>query len=235
MKIAFVTAVWKRPDVFELFAKGIDNIVKTIPDTEFKTFVAGSEGKTSEKMVKNKGFEYIEIPNQPLAAKHNSSVLEAKKWGPDYVICLGSDDILSPQTINKYLEILKEDPKVDFIGLSDFYFYDQPTNRASYWAGYLDHRKGDVCGAGILLSSRLLKMWGWKPWTNPDSNVLDNSIHSKISRTVPCRKKIFSLKDYNLFSVDIKTSINMTPFALWENSKFIDTSLLERDFSYILK
>jgi len=46
MKISIVTGVWKRPEVFEMFAQGIKNL-----GVEVDVIVAGSEGKRSRDMV----------------------------------------------------------------------------------------------------------------------------------------------------------------------------------------
>lgn len=230
MKIAIVTGVWQRPEIFEFFAEGVKRLVQAYPEIEFQTFVAGSEGQTSEQMVRNHGFNYVEVPNEPLSKKMNASVLEAKKWQPDYVLCLGSDDIVSPAAFRHYLDRINDPRPVDIIGTTDFYFYDTFSGKAAYWDGYIDQRKGDLVGAGILLSERLLNMWGWRPWDFHDRHVLDNSIKNKSKRTVPCVVYKFSLKEVGAISVDIKSGTNMTPFELWPNTTEIDPQIITNYF-----
>ena len=79
MKIAIVTAVWKRHEIFELFAKGIHELEK-INGVEIVTVVAGSERELSKNLVEKHNFLYIEIPNQPLAEKVNAPLLIAKDF-----------------------------------------------------------------------------------------------------------------------------------------------------------
>lgn len=205
MKIAIISAVWQRPEVFKLFAQGLHSLIKAFPETDFQVFIAGSEGQTSQSMVEAEGFNYNEIPNKPLALKHNSACLKAKEWGPDFTLCLGSDDILSPETFSLYLKRLEEHPTTDFIGLTDYYFYDLTTDRALYWGGYTDHRKGHVCGAGILLSKQLLDIWNWKPWHPKFDHILDDAIWNKLKMTFPCKKYLFSLKENGVYAIDIKS------------------------------
>ena len=44
-------------------------------------------------------------------------------------------------------------------------------------------------------------------------------------------KYVFRMKDKGIFSVDIKSDTNMTPFALWDNTSYIDAKLIESRFN----
>ena len=76
---------------------------------------------------------YIETENNPLSNKMNATVLRAKALQSDYVLCMGSDDS-APQSICLIRAQMREG--IDFIGLTDFYFYHIPTRKAMYWGGY---------------------------------------------------------------------------------------------------
>ena len=223
MRITVVTGVWGRPHVFEMFAQGIKNL-----GVEVKVIVAGSEGNASRAMVEKHGFYYREIPNQPLASKMCATTLMARDIGSDYVICLGSDDIISPELMQEYIKCMQEG--YDFIGIEDFYFFDTVTKQAAYWGGYREpHRKGISCGAGRVISKRLMDKWAWQPWKNEHSKYLDNSMQGRISG----KQKLLNLKELGLFAVDIKSSTNMTPFALWDNTHYIDVQIIKDQFPYI--
>lgn len=214
-----VTGMWQRPEVFDIFGRhtsklGIDVIV------------AGSEGETSRKQAESFGFIYLEQPNQPLAAKMNATTIEAMKRGYTHVICVGSDDLLSKELIEEYLRLIREG--YHFIGITDFYFYDTETGKASYWGGYIDNRKGITCGAGRVISSWLLNQWDCKPWNG--TKYLDSSMQSKIDNCIK-QTHTFSIKEKGLLAVDIKSSANMTPFELWPNSSYIDANILKREFN----
>lgn len=220
MKITIVTGVWQRPNVFEMFAKGIKNL-----GVDLRVIVAGSEGKRSEEMVLAHGFEYIEINNKPLGRKMNATTLAAK--GSDYVVCMGSDDVLSPELFQHYLKYMSEG--YDFIGLSDFYFYDTKTKRAMYWGGYTDKRKGMTVGAGRVISSRLMNSMNWTPWNNEADKSLDSIMNNQIKG----KQKVLRLKDLNVLAVDIKSSTNITKFKQWENAEFINPNILTNKFTYL--
>ena len=213
-----VTGMWQRPEIFDIFGQhtsklGIDVIV------------AGSEGETSRKQAESFGFIYLEQPNQPLAAKMNATTIEAVKRGYTHVICVGSDDLLSKELIEEYLRLIRKG--YHFIGITDFYFYDTETGKASYWGGYIDNRK-DTCGAGRVISSWLLNQWNCKPWNG--AKYLDSSMQSKIDNCIK-QTHTFSIKEKGLLAVDIKSSANMTPFELWPNSSYIDANILKREFN----
>jgi hypothetical protein len=217
-----VTGMWKRPDIFDIFAKhtatlGIDVIV------------AGSEGKVSQRQAEKYGFKYIEIENQPLATKMNATTIKAVEDGYSHVICLGSDDLISKELLNEFIRLMKKG--YDFIGVLDWYFYDTTTGKASYWGGYIDRqRKGHTCGAGRVISASLLKEWNNAPWEVQHSDFLDNSMQGKLLKTNR-HVKTFRLKDRGLFAVDVKSSTNMTPFELWPNTSYIDPSVITSRFN----
>ena len=230
LKVAIVSAVWKRPEVFEMFAKGIKHLIDNM-DIEFTVVIAGSEWQTSQKMVEKHGFNYIEIPNQPLAAKHNSTTFACQFLDVDYVLCLGSDDIISLELMKEYEINMRNG--FDFIGVTDFYFYDTLSKKYAYWGGYREKwRLNHTCGAGRIISARLMAHWEWMPWENKHSKILDNSMEGNLAK-ISHSKKIFSLKEKGLFALDIKSSTNMTPFQLWDNTEFIENKEISNHFKYI--
>ncbi len=224
MKISMVTGVWKRPEVFEMFAKGVHNL-----NMDIEVIVAGSEGESSRKMVENHGFHYIEISNQPLAKKMNATTVKARELGSDYVICMGSDDIMSPELMQQFLTYMNKG--YDYIGITDLYFYDTVTKKAAYWGGYRDARKGHCAGPCRVISKKLMNQWGWQPWRVGDDDMLDNSMQSRIRG----RQKILSLKTLGCYALDIKSSTNMTPFELWDNTYYIDSKIIMREFPYVFE
>lgn len=222
IKPVIVTGIWKRFEVFELFAKhtktlGIDVII------------AGSEGKASKDIVEKYGFDYIEVANSPLAAKMNATTIRAKEKGYTHVICVGSDDLLSKELMDEYLNLIKKG--YDYIGVTDFYFYEIESGKAAYWGGYRDRQRiGHTAGAGRVISKTLLDEWEWKPWDNKDSKYLDNSMQNKLRSSLH-PKTTFSLKEKGLLAVDIKSQVNMTPFELWDNTSYIEPELITDKFN----
>jgi hypothetical protein len=229
--IAIVTGVWQRPEVFEIFAKGVDHLIKN-SDFNYHVIVAGSEGEQSRKMVESKGYIYLEVPNTPLAAKMNATTLKARELGCDYVLCLGSDDVIHPTLMSQYANRIEAE--IDFIGVTDFYFYDIESKRSLYWGGYREkYRKGATAGAGRLISARLMAKWNWQPWENKHSHILDNSMEDKLKALPDVKIETFSLESTGSFALDIKSSTNMTPFELWDNTIEINSDTILSKFDYL--
>jgi hypothetical protein len=230
MKVAIVSCVWKRPEVFEMFAKGVKHLIAN-SKTEFIVIISGSEGEVSKQMVEKHGFIYVEMPNDPLSVKANKPVLIAKEYNVDYVLAVGSDDVISPELMRIYEKHMSR--LIDYIAVLDFYFYDTNSGRSSYWGGYKEsYREGHACGAGRLMSKKLLEQWAWQPWEVKHSKVLDSSIQEKLKAT-PHTSEVFSIKEHGVFALDIKSSTNMTPFAHWNNTYLIDSEIIKKEFHYI--
>jgi hypothetical protein len=239
IKLAIVTSIWGRGHIFEMFCKSFENLVLNCSQFELTLVVSGSI--QDEKDIEDKGYwfeqaisgglKYIEIPNEPLAAKVNASTYACKNLGVDYVLCLGSDDIMTPELLDEYAIHMRNG--VDFIGVTDFYFYDTVSGKSLYWGGYTEaYRKGHTAGAARAISARLMNKWDWMPWENRDSLILDKSMQDKLKVT-PHTIHTFSMKEKNLFALDIKSETNMTPFAKWNNSEFIDTKIIKEKFHFI--
>lgn len=232
IKISICTGMWQRHDIFKMFAKGIQYLIENTADQfEYRIIVAGSEGSLSKNLVQSYGFDYIEIPNQPLAIKMNATTLHAGFYGCDYVLCIGSDDVIHPSLMRAYLPYINK--KIDYIGVTDFYFYDTQSDRSAYWGGYRDRaRIGHTAGAGRLISSRLMQLFRWQPWEVRHSHILDDSMGVKL-KNIPHTSATFSLKQTNSFGLDIKSPINMTPFELWDNTQYIDNNIIKKKFDYL--
>lgn len=230
IKLAIVTGMWQRQDVFRLFGEGI-NQLRQIHELDIYLIVAGSEGVVSKALAQEYQAFYIEIPNQPLAEKMNATTLLAKRLNVDYVLCVGSDDIIAPELMHRYIHYMRRG--FDFIGITDMYFWDTVSQQAAYWGGYREpNRKGNTAGAGRMLSTRIMHLLGWQPWENRHSKVLDNSMEEKLKQ-IPHTSATFSIKEHGLYALDIKSETNMTPFKLWDNTEFISPDILKQQFPYV--
>lgn len=241
IRLAIVTSAWKRLDVLQMFAKGVENLIKKCTDFDITLIVSASVQDETELTNDNLKSVFsaipkdklilIEIPNEPLAAKVNATTYACKKRDFHYVFCVGSDDIASPELLNEYAVYMRKG--IDFIGVTDCYFYDTVSGESLYWGGYHEeYRRGFTVGAFRAISTHLLSKWDFMPWGNRDSLNLDHSMQHKLRKT-PHSFYVFSLKQKNLFALDIKSNINITPFHKWDNADFFDSETLLKHFSYV--
>jgi hypothetical protein len=221
-RIAIITAVWLRPDIYTIFRKITKNLISQLDDSlEVQVFVAGSEGDRSRIPTCQDEFEYIEVPNQPLSRKWNAVVKLAKEWNPDFCIFMGSDDVMDKDLFMEYVERMKGKSEPHYLGVYDWYFYDLESNQALYWGGYnKPENKGHFCGAGRVMNKSLLDKLDWEPWAECGlDHLLDTAMDVKL-KDIKYTTEGFNVADYGI-GLDIKSKTNMTKFAVWPNSTII--------------
>lgn len=204
MRLGILTAIWKRDDVFKVFKQGIERL-KEHSNIEIEIVCVGSEGEHSANQCKE--YHYVETPNNPLSDKWNSGMLKMKELNVDYVLCLGSDDLVSNSLLDRYIEAMEYN--FDFIGLLDCFLYDSISNKLVFWTGYNGIRVGETAGIGRCLSKRLLDIFEWKPWNNAKDRGLDGEMFKKL-RNIPHTQKVFGCIKDNIFALDIKDKNSMT-------------------------
>lgn len=226
MRLAIVTAMWKRPEVFSIFGRNTVRLVRECKELEINVFVAGSEGDVSRNLAESFGFEYVETPNAPLFNKWNVAVQSAREWQPDYVMMMGSDDVMSAAMLKRYLAPMRSG--FDFIGSIDWFFYDLKSGRAIHWRGYTGDRRGKLCGAGRMLSRSLLDRLGWQPWQSQvDGEGMDGTMMRRLLKIGRYTTK--AIHTNGELAVDIKSDVSITPFALWQNSLEIDPTRIRTE------
>jgi hypothetical protein len=230
-KIAIVTPMFGRHGVFEAFIRGVNAL--NFPDVEIIPCISGSEGKVSRDLVgKIKNSRYVEVRNNPLCQKTNA----AMRLGGDcdYFFNMGSDDIFHPEAFRKYIDIINAE-HFDFVGVLDFYFIDVISKRSLYWGGYREkYRIGYTCGAGRMISKALVEHYDYNIFECDKRGNLDHSMQEKIDGYAG-KNKTFYLKDFDLYAIDIKSEVNMTPFEFWDNTTEIDSKIIKQKFAYLWK
>jgi len=218
MKIVVVTAMWKRPKVFSVFAQ-------SMKDLGLEVCVAGSEGEKSEKLAKKYGCHYVEVKNHPLGQKMNAASRLAESTDGTHFLMMGSDDILN----EKMLEVYKKNAtRYEYVCVLDGYFYDTVSKESLYWGGYREHyRRNHPLGCGRLLTRHQMQRAKWELWHNGKlHDLLDTAFDQKV-RVHPRKTGKLRMEKYEGAAIlDIKTATNMTPFADWDNTVRIDSDSL---------
>lgn len=220
--ISIVTAAWKRHGLLEVFCKYYQDLKKKV---DFELIIACSE-KEAEDITKKYGHKSVFIANDPLSRKMNFAAKHA--YGSDYCVMIGSDDFL---TVDYFEYISKQFEKyTDYILPMDWYFFDTKTKAGLYWGGYKEPRNKDKgCGAGRVLSKKLMNELNWEPWGTGMDGILDTAMEVKMSK-LKYTKHSFFLKEQGIVCLDVKTSQNMTPFAKWDNTTEVDGMKLLESF-----
>lgn len=197
-----LTAVHKRPEVFEIFLKNIP--------VRFPLVVLGEKNDPCypvwEQWIESRSIGssiFIECKNVPLGAKWNAGLKVIKNLEHDYVFIAGSDDIFS-KSFYSYYDTLD----AHFVGCLDFYFYDYGKRRIKYCHGFQRDRRGETHGAGRMLHKNLLEKVNYQLWDDNLNKALDASMTSRLSE-LEFTSHVFRMSEKGIYGLDIKTEINI--------------------------
>ena len=203
--IGISTLVWRREEVFEMWA---NNVIKTFGNIPVSVSYSEPHYRA---IIEGFGFIAVESPNNLLGRKANASI-QALRGLCDYVITTGSDDLFSANMP----EIYEANKNYDYFGFLDCYFYNAKLDKSLYWPGYTCQRKGEPIGAGKMVSAKLLDQMNWQPFRNDISKSLDYFYTMKV-KMLTNSYKFVNLVDYNAYLVDVKTDQNITKWEVLQN------------------
>jgi hypothetical protein len=147
MKLLIFLAVWRRPEITEICFMGIDRLRKSgLYDID--TMAVISE-KSMIPLCNKYGIDFIEHKNEPLGEKKNVGLNYAmlKSW--DYLIEIGSDDLLKTEVLECYKPFFERGE--EFFGIKDFIFLNSED-------GQCRRLKSDtIYGAGRCISRKLIE------------------------------------------------------------------------------
>ena len=186
MKLAIVTTLWGRREVSKIVLNYYHNL--TVKDIDF-TLIAVSTQEEDIDLARKYGWISKWHENVPLSDKFNEGFLEAMNHDPDAVMVIGSDNLITPN----YFEAL---PEVDYSAPGGTYFYSPELDECRYV------RSPSGCGAGRVLSKKLLNSCDWRPYTEGNPQFIESAMKEKIG--VPDELVDVSRESGRLV-VDIKT------------------------------
>lgn len=121
--------------------------------------------------------------NEELGKKLNAGLQSIRSRDFDYLMVLGSDDLLHPDAWRYIKEAIER--KQFYFGFQSCYFYDQATHRAREWK-----RGGGAfaVGAGRCIHRRLVEQCSWVLWPDNLAKGLDNAQEGIIQKAtgLPC-------------------------------------------------
>ena len=139
MKIELLTCFYKRKEITEIYLEGFKRLQKDF-DIDY-TFVA-SEVEDSA-FIREQGYNCLTFKNEPLSDKFNFGLNQALKKNWDYLLIMGSDDLLSNEGLGLLL-----DNSYSYKGFGDIQFYNSMSKEAIHFK----YDKDRLIGAGRLVS-----------------------------------------------------------------------------------
>ena len=193
MKIHVLSAAWKRPEITRICFEGIKRL-------GLNATIAISE-ESMIPLCDEFGFDYAMVPNNLLGRKWNYGLRKAKEHDFDYLLILGSDNLISDCLIDRYKEY-----DFDMIGVKDLYIFDSGTKKTKYFQGYSEEMS---IGAGRLISRKVINSVD-KLWGNWLKKGLDTNCSAKL-RKLGFKEIVIALEDSTV--LDIKSDTNIHSFS----------------------
>jgi ABC-type polysaccharide/polyol phosphate transport system ATPase subunit len=241
LTLVMLTCVWKRPKLTKIIMSYYSKLKEEI-------------GDKSRTICEDEGFHYFEYENQPMSEKWQHGLEMTKKYNPDGVIIMGSDDIITKEIIDFYVE--KINLGYLLIGIKDFYIYESSIKKLVHWRGYGElndaHRMDETIGLGRCLTRPLLDKIKFDVWGGLDlKRNLDGAMTNRLKEVgifpVPEEKCpliirngellrighiAYKLNEINGFAIDIKSKTNVTDFDRYldrdpESVTFMDGGILK--------
>ena len=201
MKILFYLAVWKRPEITEICFMGLKRLMKSFNAESLAVISEHSMIPLCDKY----GIKYCVHENMPLGKKKNFGLRQSLNLEWDYVVELGSDDLIKNELIQSYLPHFGER---DYLGVSSLAFINSRTG-ACRWI-----KQGSLFGLGRCLSRKVIEQ---TPDLYPEINSgLDKKILMRLATLNIFQKSIVTDKP---LTIDIKSDVNIWKYDPMQGEK----------------
>jgi len=207
-----VIPCWQREDIFSIINQQLNYFVENSKDFEFHIiFILSREDPKFRKLMniikKDSDFNYhlVYFPNTYLGKKTNAGISYAYKLGFDYLMNIGSDDLIHPAIMQLYKPYICMNN--DFFGIDSLYFYDSQTQKCLYFSYY---NSPHVIGAGRMISYRTIK----KVIENI-GELYEPTVQRGLDTTSALRINMTGVEETNIkagnfpFICDIKSDVNI--------------------------
>lgn len=195
-KLLIFLAVWRRPEITEICFMGIDRLRKS-GLAPIEAFAVISED-SMKPLCKKYSIDYVMHKNEPLGEKKNVGLQAAMQKEFDYMIEIGSDDLLKTEFFKLYPF------ERDVYGLQDFIMLDSETGNCRR----LKHRDG-AFGVGRAISRGAIETAA-PLWHPRQTCGLDN--YSEMHRLSPGGFLMKRIASDEPVVIDIKSADNLWPF-----------------------
>lgn len=208
MKVLIFTAIQGRQHITELFLMGVERL-KMHSGHDVSLFCVVSEDSDIE-FLKSRNIDYCVHVNSPLSDKMQFGFQNAIQKDFDYLLTLGSDDLINHDIFPKYYNELMN-RGVEFFGLKDICVLDSKTLECTLYK-YLQSKSDVLLGAGRMLSKGLCNKLIGKTVYNArkKDRGLDMASETEIKKFV---KPIF-VKTNKPELIDVKSDTNIWGYRM---------------------
>lgn len=200
MKLLIYTAVWKRPEITEICFMGLKRLGQQA--------LAVISEVDMIPLCEKYGVEWVMHENHPLGEKKNAGLERAREIDFDFLIEIGSDDLILNELINQYQKFFV---KYDFIGVCDAAYINAETLECRREIGTTPY------GAGRAISKRALELVDYELWPKANRGLDKYSLNKLYNKGI----KYWQIPpiDYPLV-IDIKSPVNLWKFNKTKGVKY---------------
>jgi hypothetical protein len=195
-KLLVYLAVWKRPEITEICFLGL-NRLRCHPDYDINVLAVISE-ESMIPLCEKYGVNWVMHENLPLGRKKNFGLQHSLKFQWDYMIEIGSDDLLKNEMLDLYAPYFGKNP---IIGMTNFCFI----NTEDLACRVYNSRSG--FGVGRAIHREVVEKIG-ALWIDGKNHGLDNNSTFMMARRGFLEKRIHSQP----LAIDLKSDVNIWQF-----------------------
>ena len=197
VKLLVYLAVWRRPEITEICFMGLNRLRK-VKGYDINVLAVISE----EEMIplcEKYDVNWVMHYNKPLGKKKNFGLKHALKFDWEYLIEIGSDDLLKDEILDLYRPHFGKSP---IIGLTSLCFINSEDLACRFYPS----RSG--FGAGRAIQRQVIEKMG-SLWRDHLMHGLDNSSTFAMARHGFLERRIQAIKP---IALDIKSETNIWKF-----------------------
>lgn len=223
-KVIVFTPIWGRHEIVKIWAAGVRRIQKYWPEAlniDVLCMVSTNEDK---ELIQDLGFDYVWTENKPLGKKHNDGLKALKGKDFDYILQLGSDDLIS----NDYLHyaLFGMQSGFDLFGVNRLYFVDYNTKQGCKFD--LSTQASTLVGAGRFISHKSIKRLKYNIWPDSINRGLDMTSQLNLS-TIGVTPNILQTTNYCV--CDVKSEVNIWSFERFDKfHESVDYEEIKKEF-----
>jgi hypothetical protein len=215
-KILIYLAVWKRPEITELCFTGIKRL-KSHPCFDFETLAVISE-ESMIPLCEKHGVHWVMSENLPLGRKKNNGLQEAMNFKFDYLLEIGSDDLVLNELLDWYAPMI--DAGERFFGIRDIAYIESDTGECRRLISKSTY------GAGRMIHRSALEQMDWKLWKDTLNRGLDNnSVFNMLKKKI--NYKTLAPKEFPGV-IDVKSDVNLWGFDYFLGKEYDRDELFKR-------
>ena len=196
-----ITISYKRPAVLRLFLAGIKRL-----RTEVEYFPCVIVGDAEHKSYCTEyDVSHITQDNHPASRKWNTGAEHMIAWGLDYVVVVGSDDILSNELLRNLISAM--DKGIDLIGVDTVHFYSAEGKTKGQLRKLTAPKQ--ILGVCRTISRKVIEKTGTL-WTRDRSWGMDGDCLRNIMPHVKSKMIVEGMV------TDCKTRESLNHFSFWQ-------------------